>query len=174
MERHLSTGAREPARRSSWTLTIGEHSATLVSIAQEQADHEASWKTTSTLTEKGPVRPIRDGIALDLESAEDSLFLNCWHRALKVATAGARRIPTPGRKGDCSDPGIWSPATLVEVDALVCSQGERLDDGQLAGLDGQQGDLDETLFRFLPAPGLELVEVHDDCFESTGLRVALE
>jgi hypothetical protein len=74
--------------------------------------------------------------------------------------------------GDCSDPGVWSPATLTRVDALVCGQGDGLDDGQLAGLDGQLGSLDETLWRFAPAPGIEFVEVSDDCFQSAGLRLA--
>jgi hypothetical protein len=110
--------------------------------------------------------------ALDLESDVDSLFLRCWNLPIKVAPAGARRVPTPGRNGDCSDPGGWSPAILRRVDALVCGPGEGLDDGQISGLDGQAGSLDETLWRFAPAPGIELVELSDDCFQSTGLRLA--
>ena len=61
---------------------------------------------------------------------------------------------------------------MTRVDALVCGQGDGLDDGQLAGLDGQQGSLDETLWRFAAAPGIEFVEVSDDCFQSSGLRLA--
>jgi hypothetical protein len=58
------------------------------------------------------------------------------------------------------------------VDALVCGQGDTLDDGQESGLDGQRGSLDETLWRFAAAPGIEFVEERDDCFQSTGLRLA--
>ena len=37
---------------------------------------------------------------------------------------------------------------------------------------GQLGSLDETLWRFAVAPGIEFVDESDDCFQSTGLRLA--
>jgi hypothetical protein len=172
--------SRSMATRGSWELSIDRGSATLLGIEQEapgsftieRADREAKWTTTSTRVQKGPVRLAGDHIVLELESDVDSLYLHCWRRSLVVATAGARRVATPGRAGDCSDRGVWTPATTTRVDALVCGQGSGLDDGQESGLDGQRGSLDETLWRFLEAPGLEFVEVSDDCFQSTGLRLA--
>jgi len=180
VDRQLDVGTLAPgAVRSTWELSIDGSNATLVETEQEapgvvtleRADG-ATWTTASTRVQKAPVRTVGDHIALDFATATDSLFLRCWHRSLAVAGAGARRVPTPGVHPDCSDPGAWSPATLTRVDALVCGQGDALDDGQVAGLDGQRGSVDETLWRFAPAPGVELVEESDDCFQSTGLRLA--
>jgi hypothetical protein len=164
-----------------WELSMGERSADLVVTEQEapgaftleRADREAKWTTTRTHSKQGPLRHVGDHIALDFESATESLFLRCWRRSLQVATAGARRVPTPGRKGDCTDPGVWSPATTGRVEALVCGQGAALDDGQVSGMDGHDGNsLDETLWRFAAAPGIEFVMESHDCFYSTGLRLA--
>lgn len=179
-DRRLTVGARMPANRSTWQLSLDGDHATLVSTDQESpgsitvalADRATNWTGSGSQVEKGPMRHDGDHLALDLESAKDSLFLRCWRKTLVVATAGAVRVPTPGHVGDCSDPGVWSPATTTRIEALVCGQGDGLDDGQLAGLDGQAGSLDETLWRFAAAPGIEFVEVNDDCFESAGLRVA--
>ena len=181
VDRSLSVGSRMPtAFRGSWELFLEGNTARLVQTEQEapgtftveRADREARWTTTRTHVEKGPLRHDGDHLALDLESPGDSLFLRCWHRSIVVAMPGARRVPTPGRAGDCTDPGTWSPTTTTRIDALVCGQGDALDDGQVGGLDGQGGSLDETLFRFAPAPGIEVVEVTDDCFQSMGLRLA--
>jgi hypothetical protein len=182
VERRLSVGSRAPtASRMIWELTIDEKSASLVVTEQEapgtstidRADREAKWTTTQTYSKQGPLRHVGDHLALDLESETESLFLRCWRRPIQVAAAGARRVPTPGRKGDCSDRGVWSPATTTQVDALVGGQGDALDDGQVIGIDGQHGNpLDETLWRFGAAPGIELVEEIHDCFQSTGLRLA--
>jgi hypothetical protein len=181
IQRQLSVGTRSVSSSLGiWELTIDGNSATLVETAQqaaggltiERADREARWKTIDTHVERGPAHRVRDHLALDLESKSDSLWLRCWHRSLAVATAGAHRVARPGHEKDCSDPGEWSPAKMVKIDALVCGQGEGLDDGQLAGMDGTAGSLDETLFRFAPAPGVETVEESDDCLETTGLRLA--
>ena len=37
-------------------------------------------------------------------------------------------------------------------------------------MDGTRGSIDETLYRFAEAPGVELVEESDACFDTKGLR----
>jgi len=180
IDRHLRVRAGEAATRTIWALSLEGQHATLVeteqqatrSVPLEQVDGDVTWTTTQTRSRTGPARTVGDHLALDLETDSDSLFLRCWHLSIVVAAAGALRVPTFGRAGDCSDPGVWSPATRTPVDALICGQGEGLDDGQVSGIDGRQGSLDETLWRFVPAPGVELVEVTDGCWDSVGLRLA--
>ncbi len=170
--------------REAWVLDIDGERATLVATTHvasgtlatgsptlARVDRQAVWKMAETHTEKGPVRRVGDHLALDLESPHDSLFLRCWTKTIAVATAGAQLVPRSGSAGGCSDRATWVPATLTHVEALICGQGEGLDDGQANGIDGQRGPLDETLFRFARAPGVELVEVNDGCFEGKGLRL---
>jgi hypothetical protein len=176
----LSVGSRTPmASRGVWDLTIENGRATLVVTAQEaggpltlEQSARATWKTVSTSSEAGPAHVVGDHLALDMESKGDSLWLRCWQRTLVVALPGAQRVHRPGHITDCDDDGMWSPAATTRVDALVCGQGDGLDDGQVTGMDGSQGSLDETLFRFTALPGVELVEVNEDCFSSSGLRLA--
>jgi hypothetical protein len=181
VDRHLVIGTAGPtATRSAWVLPIDGTEATLVATTQEaagafamaRADREAVWRTTDTEMENGPVQRVGDHIALELSSPGNSLFLACWTRSIEVATAGAQRIPLAGHAGDCADRGTWSPATTTPVEALICGQGDGLDDGQVNGIDGQLGPLDETMFRFVAAPGVGFVEVNDGCFQSRGLRLA--
>jgi len=177
--RHLSVGANQPAAiRSIMELTIANGRGTLVATlweapgitTVEQADRTTTWTKTSTNVQTGPAHRVRDHLAVDLEDASSTLWLRCFQRTLTVAPPGARLVPSPGIHPDCYDPGTWSPATTLRIEALACGQGEGLDDGQQAGLDGHE-NLDETLFRFSPAPGVEFVEVSDGCLESKGLRL---
>lgn len=181
VERSVNVGTDQAtASRVTWELSIEGDRGTLVETDEEapgsftlgRADREARWATTRTHVEKGPVHQVGDHLALDLESASDSLFLRCWHRSIVVATAGAVRTPAPGQSGNCDDPGRWTPSATTRIDALVCGQGDALDDGQVAGIDGQQGSIDETLWRFAAAPGVEVIEENDGCFQSAGLRLA--
>jgi hypothetical protein len=178
-DRRLAVGVdASAAYRGILELTIVGATATLVEtdleapggFTLERADREAKWTTTRTHVETGPMRHDGDHIELDLESGDNSLDLRCWQRSIVVATAGAHRVQT---HPDCDDAGAWSPATTTHVDALICGQGDALDDGQLAGIDGQGGaHVDETLWRFAAAPGIELVSVSDGCWDSTSLRLA--
>jgi hypothetical protein len=170
--RHLDVGSQAPTpSRSTWTLTIDGATANLVVTGQQAAlefasldrvDREAKWTPTDTQVEKGPVIHRPDHVFLDLESPSDSLQLHCWRRSIEVAIAGARRVKQPGHELDCQDEGVWSPATTTPVDALICTQAEGADDFN---------DL-ETHWHFAAAPGIELVEVNDDCMQAQGLRLA--
>lgn len=180
VERHLWVGADRPAAiRTIRELTIVDGRATLVETAWEAAgvttvagaDRATTWVKTSSEVQTGPAHQVGDHLAVDLEDASSSLWLRCWHRTLVVAPPGARLVPSPGVFTSCYDPGAWSPAATLRVEALACGQGEGLDDGQEAGLDGHE-NLDETLFRFAAPPGVELVEVSDGCLQSKGLRLA--
>jgi hypothetical protein len=168
--RHLSVGSHAPtAIRTTWELTIDGSRASLVQTEQHapgpftiaRADREAKWTTARTHSQEGPLREVGDHIVLELESAVDSLFLYCWHRAVAVAVAGARRVPRPGHQRDCSDPGTWSPTSTRRVDVLVCGQEDA----------GDFSDL-ETHWHFAAAPGVELVEEIGDCLQGAGLRLA--
>ena len=181
VERTLRVSRADPdATRGTAELVIdGSRATEVVTLEEttgtptiERADHEAKWTKTESKTTRYLVRHVGETVAFDLEDSPGTPAMNCWHRTLVVASAGARLVPKPGHAKDCDDPGTWSPGTTMSrVDALVCGFGAEIDDGQKTGLDGPLGNLDETLTRFVAAPCVEFVYQDDDCFHSTGIRL---
>jgi hypothetical protein len=168
--RTLIVGSRQPTMtRLISELSIDGSSASLVEIEQqapgaltlERADREAKWKTTRTTVRKGPVQHAGDQIKLVLEGPVDSISLQCSHRKVEVALAGARRISRPGHERDCDDAGAWSPATATSVDALVCGAEDAGDPSDLM-----------TNWQFAAPPGIETVDELEDCRRGDALRLA--
>lgn len=156
------------AIRATWTIAIDGDRATLEVVREQSSDptlladiDRARWILSEDPAplERTRLEHVGDHVVLDFAS----LQLRCWERPITVAPAGA----VLRHDASCEQP-VWNTRERVHVTIWACGFGEALDDGQRQGLDGTTGSLDETLFRFAPAPGIEVVEA--DCVK--GIRLA--
>lgn len=152
--------------RATWTIRLDGDAATLAVTRESTREpvlladlDAASWVRSEAdpPIEHAAVRHVGDHVALDFPSLE----LRCWDKQISVAPAGALLHHDRA----CEVP-VWSTKERVRVAIWACGFGDALDQGQRDGLEGD--NLDETLYRFAAAPGLELVEA--DCVK--GLRLA--
>jgi hypothetical protein len=158
--RMYQTGlARQQSTHETWTLRWTGDRATIV-VGQQIAASDGIWMPTGTTVYTGSANA--EGGKFALVTGQSKIALECKREKLDVAAANALRKPHPrtGKyKQPCSgDPGRWVPPKTTKLDVLSCK------------LDGY-----DVPMPFAPSPGIEYVNVNDDCEQQGGgYRIATE
>ncbi len=94
-----------------------------------------------------------------LADGDANLVFACATGEVRVASATAVR--KPGRRSECGDRGVWTPAPTQRVVALRCGIDESPVDPSFPP------DRREEM-AFVAAPGIEFLFVNDDCVMQGG------
>lgn len=137
--RYYQTGKATPERIETWTLRRhGDHALVIV-----ERRASAAATTTSTTRYIG----TGDGEKLTLAAGANQLALTCKPGKLAIAGATAVRQRHPaGKFKPCQDPGRWAPDATKTIDVLNCFH----------------PDFAAPMV-FAAAPGVEFVQVDDEC-----------
>lgn len=133
-------------RLETWTLRSLDGRG-VVSVERMTPGDDGGWRPGTQSLYLGTASDDGKTLTLALAAATDQLALTCTREKLDVAAANAVRKPSPKRKrGECGDPGVWSPAKTKSISVLACKD-PRYDAPMMFG----------------PAPGIEYLHVNDDC-----------
>jgi hypothetical protein len=139
-----------------WTLRVEGDDVRMSKRELSGPGHESLTESAGPESWSGHAKQERSGLTLELSNSEERLTLSCKKATIAVASHDAVRVRDENFDGECGNRGRWAPQAVHDVEALRCRYA------------------DDTL-AFVDAPGVEELEVNDDCvMQGRGFRAIAE